>query len=711
MSFLSPLFLLGAAAILGPIVFHLIRRVTREKIPFGSLMFLQPSPPRLTRKSRLEHILLLLLRCLALILLAMAFARPYFANDQQIELDADEQVHHCLLVDMSASMRREGAWEQVLTTSEKWLNQWKDQSMVHIFFFDESLVDGIRADQWASLSPENRTATSLNLIRSQSPSWRTTAIDTALLEAIHQMEEASREQDQETQQASWELVVISDLQEGASYEGLREQDWPKHAYVFFEPISPQYIGNASLQVLQSPWHLNADGESFSPRLRLATSGDAEQDQYELSWGVSADKGTDFSTSLPIYLPPGKARIMDGPSMDQSVHSHRLLLSGDKDSFDNVAWLAPFKPRRSEIGIITRKDLKRPQEGLDLYAQGAFQSIPGHKITLQIYGPDEASRIEQAASTDLWLVHTPLSEKVADQCLERCRKGERLLIPIVGTEMESTLQRLWPDPSLTLSEAALQDYALLASIDFQHPLFAPFADPRYNDFSKIHFWKHHLVIGPDWEDPALSVPALFDNRQPAWIIKSQGRGKMFVLTSSWAPKDSQLALSTKFVPLLHTILEEGNTTRGLETQYSVGDKIDSNAWKALKSLSVTRPDGVTDTVLEGQGYSQTHEPGLYTVKADGLFEWTFAVNMSSQEGRTQPLPVETFEGLGILTKRPEQSFADRVKEEASREASTRLLKAREIEGQQQYWKWALCAVLLLLTGETYLAGRTLRRQAV
>lgn len=185
--------------------------------------------------------------------------------------------------------------------------------------------------------------------------------------------------------------------------------------------------------------------------------------------------------------------------------------------------------------------------------------------------------------------------------------------------------------------------------------------------------------------------------------------MFVLTSSWAPKDSQLALSTKFVPLLHTILEEGNTTRGLETQYTVGDKIDSNAWKDLEPLSITRPDGVTDTVPEGQGYGQTHEPGLYTVKANGSFEWTFAVNMSSREGRTQPLPVETFEGLGILTKRPEQGSADRVEEEASREASTRLLKAREIEGQQQYWKWALCAVLLLLAGETYLSGRTLRRQ--
>ena len=60
MSFLAPLFLLGAAAIALPILFHLARRTTREHLLFSSLMFLQPTPPRVTRRSRLEHLLLLL---------------------------------------------------------------------------------------------------------------------------------------------------------------------------------------------------------------------------------------------------------------------------------------------------------------------------------------------------------------------------------------------------------------------------------------------------------------------------------------------------------------------------------------------------------------------------------------------------------------------------------------------------------------------------
>ena len=54
MSFLTPLFLLGGLAIAGPILFHLIRRNTRERFTFSSLMFLSPEPPKVTRKSRLE---------------------------------------------------------------------------------------------------------------------------------------------------------------------------------------------------------------------------------------------------------------------------------------------------------------------------------------------------------------------------------------------------------------------------------------------------------------------------------------------------------------------------------------------------------------------------------------------------------------------------------------------------------------------------------
>ena len=75
MGLLAPLYALAALAVAGPIIFHLIRRQPQGQQQFSSLMFLQPSPPTLTRRSRVDQWLLLLLRALAIALIAFAFAR------------------------------------------------------------------------------------------------------------------------------------------------------------------------------------------------------------------------------------------------------------------------------------------------------------------------------------------------------------------------------------------------------------------------------------------------------------------------------------------------------------------------------------------------------------------------------------------------------------------------------------------------------------
>src|ERR1041384_7613102 len=104
MSFLAPLFLLGGLAVTLPIVFHLIRRTSREKMPFSSLMFLQPFPPRVTKRSRLENIWLLILRCIVLCLLAFAFARPYLQKPASASADNSEMRTVLVVLDDSASM-------------------------------------------------------------------------------------------------------------------------------------------------------------------------------------------------------------------------------------------------------------------------------------------------------------------------------------------------------------------------------------------------------------------------------------------------------------------------------------------------------------------------------------------------------------------------------------------------------------------------------
>ena len=80
MSLLAPLYVLGVLAVALPVLFHLIRRQVKDRTPISTVMFLPTSQPRLTRRNRLENLPLLLLRALALILLALAFSRPFLRS-------------------------------------------------------------------------------------------------------------------------------------------------------------------------------------------------------------------------------------------------------------------------------------------------------------------------------------------------------------------------------------------------------------------------------------------------------------------------------------------------------------------------------------------------------------------------------------------------------------------------------------------------------
>src|SRR5262245_66374345 len=102
MSLLAPLYALGLLAIAAPIIFHLIRRTPRGEVPFSSLMFLAPTPPKLTRRSRLDHLLLLMLRASALCLLAFAFARPFVRQVARLDPGEVEARRIAVLIDTSA---------------------------------------------------------------------------------------------------------------------------------------------------------------------------------------------------------------------------------------------------------------------------------------------------------------------------------------------------------------------------------------------------------------------------------------------------------------------------------------------------------------------------------------------------------------------------------------------------------------------------------
>ena len=109
LGFLVPAFLAGLAALAIPLLLHLRHRDRDRPYRFPSLMFLEQLPIRTAKRQRITDWPLLLLRALAVSLLALAFARPVFTNQAAMTTDARSRAV-VILLDRSQSMGATGVW-------------------------------------------------------------------------------------------------------------------------------------------------------------------------------------------------------------------------------------------------------------------------------------------------------------------------------------------------------------------------------------------------------------------------------------------------------------------------------------------------------------------------------------------------------------------------------------------------------------------------
>ena len=176
----------------------------------------------------------------------------------------------------------------------------------------------------------------------------------------------------------------------------------------------------------------------------------------------------------------------------------------------------------------------------------------------------------------------------------------------------------------------------------------------------------------------------------------------MLASGWNPGDSQLALSSKFVPLLFSLLEISGAIKAQALDFHVGDAVDVSALRVTNALTIRKPDGTTATLAAGaKSFSETDTPGVYGVTG-GTPPFRFAVNLAPEESKTAPLALEQLEQLGVPVKAAPLATPEQA---ARREAQ---LKATELESHQKLWRWLIVATLVVLIVETWVAARLSRR---
>jgi hypothetical protein len=282
-----------------------------------------------------------------------------------------------------------------------------------------------------------------------------------------------------------------------------------------------------------------------------------------------------------------------------------------------------------------------------------------------------------------------------------KSGRTVALVLRSDEAAGTLSELAGVSPLEVQEADVSRYAMLAQIEFDHPLLASFADPRFSDFTRIHIWKHRRVDLTDC--PEAQVLARFDSGDPAWFEIPVGRGSLLVWTCGWHPSDSDLALSSKFAPLLYAALEYGGTLAARQAQYAVGDPValPIQTMSGAANRRVRKPDGSTvDLGADQRTFTQTDLLGIYTIESPNNTR-QFAINLSARESQTDPMPIEDIEKLGVAMD-PSSNIAVERTEQSMVQSSF-----SEMESEQKLWRWVIAAALALLLAETWLGGRLTR----
>lgn len=731
MSLLAPLYVIGAFAIGAPILFHLIRRQPKGQVPFSSLMFVKPTPPRLTRRSRLDNWFLLLLRALALILLAIAFARPFLRSVtlSQAELPGRRLV---IVVDQSASMHRAGLWTQVVGEAERVLSDLQPADELAVIAFDDQPHVLFGFEETAKLTPEQLQVSVPEMLESIKPSWLHGEMGNALafagdLAVSHDAEAlADRvsglddiEVASEAASTITHLILISDMAAGSELDALQTYSWPKTLRVELRRVVTDQRTNASAQILESKADSAQDLDRV--RVRVSNSADATSSRFTLRWAAGLQMHSEAtlvkdseSVELPIQVPPGQSRVVRMPMPGAGMTS--LVLRGDDHDFDNQRFVVTSEPLPSKL-LHLGNEVGEPRDNLLFYLQRIPFDNQRRVVTVESQKPGQFGQPPNPADVPLLVVTEELAPQVAAKVKDYCEAGGRVLVvlpkfqqrvtfvPGDVSDAEATSPKLSEqssdygatvnliaDSMLEFGEADIADYAMLSRIDFTNPLFQTMADPQFNDFSKIRFWAHRAIseVDDQWQ-----VVAQYDDGDPAVLEKKVGEGRLFVLASGWQPTESQLALSTKFLPLMFSFFESGSSA-GASERYTVGEAID---FPESDSAKIVDSAGGSFDYKQMSDLQNIREPGIYQFQTARQSS-SFAVNLNESESRTEPLDDEALAGYGVLLGE-NASTADTLENE-------RQLRDRELESQQRLWQWILVLALALLGLETLLGTLWSRR---
>ena len=522
-------FLAGGLALAVPVLLHFLAKRPVGETPFPSFFFLHATAARKQTRNRLRKWLVLFLRCLVLAALVLAFAMPYIPRLTDIPAEA-----RVILVDDSFSM-----------TARPYVASLRRQAL----------------DCLAQTAPDRPTLAALvsSRIRWSGPNFSASGDDLKNWFLAETRPEGASSFDGALRQADARLrttnarvkriILITDRQ-ALPWKSLRWSE-PLSPGVTLEIVTPfafdRELRNAAVSSVRcAEAEASAAGGARELELTVEVDNFAE---LPMTGELAAVLGRGEAARRSVTLPP-KSRssfplrlngIAPPPPGGEPVAGKVELRVPDELAADNSAFFSVNPETPSRV-------LATPAPATADFIGLALNPDPGRE-NVRFTPFDEHTAVADLRGARLLILRadTLVTPGLAERLDQALADGARVLA--VCGRGNSTQSAWLARHGVKVNGAAAVKTRRLEVIDFDHPVFAKFADVRVGSLFDLLFFHSPVLTLPD----NAQVAAAFGSDEPCFAELPAGQGTLFVLATGLDRGDTNWVANASFLPFLRELV--------------------------------------------------------------------------------------------------------------------------------------------------------------
>jgi hypothetical protein len=695
---LTPWFLVGLGALAVPVLVHLIHKERKDVLRFPSLMFIQPMPVQALRRQRIRHWWLFLLRCLAILLLVMAFARPFLPSHHAVAAAGPMSGRDIVIaLDRSYSMGYGDRWQKAITAAKNVVDNMQSADRAAVTYFSGT------ASAATDLTHDKRVL--FAALDSAHPGAGITRYDAALRLVQHLFGD--------TAQPRREVVLVSDFQQ-SGWSNRNLPTLPPGTTLTQQNVAGSTTDNVALTHVDIRYDTSNGRERAIVQARLANHSATPVRQRPITFELN---GRQMQTRL-VDCPANNAVNVDfDPVIAPPGSSHGIVRTpADSLPVDNQLYFVVTRAPALPVLVV------EPDEGDT--KSGAFLtralgisdrlSFPVKVVRANLFSTRD---LEGTALVILDGVPVPGGD-LGRHLVDYVKDGGGVFIAL-GEHSRPTAwpvlaNELLPRPSRIIDRT--NDHgATLGYFDRAHPVFEVFTAPHSGDLSAPHYLRYWSIT-PTQDDRQL---ARFDDGNTAFLERRIGAGRIIVSSSDLNGYWNDLPLQPVFLPLVQQTAQYVAGYAQKRHVETVGDVLSlptlfgESARPATTAKEDAKADDAQYVAIAPSGTQvrftkntpsepaslELTETGFYKVNRSGSTgdsTLSLAVNVDVAESDLTPLDT----GLFATVTAP-ATTARNTPQQAT------LLSNADTEHRQNLWWYLLAAALILLGTETLLSNRLSR----